>query len=164
MGAAPTFNVVAASLATQLRRKRRRCWWEAKLHMTMSSSSLRKCRAEACGAEVDRDRHVGPCQPCRNSSPASGGCNGQNLDGDSVRQRALPQQQSLRRLQRTKALTEEVCADVEAVTLVPREQVQQWTSEQSEDIPQLPEAHRERVEQSASISRRSRRGGDVSPA
>ena len=56
---------------------------------------------------------------------------------------------------RDKGLTEEVCDDVEAVTLVPRERVQQQTSEQSEDFLQLPEevveavtlVPRERVQQ-----------------
>ena len=60
---------------------------------------------------------------------------------------ALPQSQSLR--------TEEVCDDVEAVTLVPRERVPQRPSEQSEDFPQLPKevveavtlVPRERVQQ-----------------
>ena len=79
-----------------------------------------------------------------------------------------------------KAMTEEVCADVEAVTLVPREQVQQGTSEQSEDTPQAPAetvepgslVQRERVQQrtveqiedGATVSRRDCRCGDAGPA
>ena len=63
----------------------------------------------------------------------------QRLAGTIMWGRASPAATAVaEEIAKDKALTEEVCADVEAVTLVPREQVQQWTSQQSEDFPQLP--------------------------
>ena len=83
----------------------------------------------------------------------------QRLAGTIMWDRASPAATAVaEEIARDKALTEEVCDDVEAVTLLPRERVQHWASEQSEDFPQLPEevveavtlVPRERVQQRTS--------------